>query len=313
MTTPTTRSPAPIMRAAVVTVDPGTAFDTFVQQLAAWWPLSTHGLFGGDATVAFEGGEVVETALDGRRSVWAEVTAYERPHRLVLQWHPGRGPEEASEVEVAFTAVDTGTRVKIEHRGWERFGESAMLRRAVYARPGAWGSVLDHFGDLLEGDHQAQASDLDALAAAYASFYDLAETGRFGPAPDGEWDAAHTVAHIALNDIAMAGVCRGLIHQDAPAFGNDISQDRDVMAALIERCGTHAGLVAFGRHQAAILQALLGRLDADQRDTAIACRLTHDGQVVLDAPREWWSLAALGQAGFHLPAHVTQLSDLRAN
>ncbi|MEI2776976.1 MAG: SRPBCC domain-containing protein [Tetrasphaera sp.] len=306
-----TQSAAPIMRAAVVGIPPDRAFDAFVHHLGAWWPLTTHGAFGSDGTVALEGEEIIETALDGRRCVWAEVTAYEPPNRLVLQWHPGREPEEASEVEVSFTAVAGGTRVDVEHRGWERFGESAMLRRAVYARPGAWGSVLDHFGDLIEGDHRPDEGDLATLAAAYASFYDLAETGQFGPAPDGEWDAPLTIAHVALNDIAMSGVCRALIHRETPAFANDLSQDRAVMGALIERCGDHAGLVAFGRRQAATLQALLARLDPDQRESEVPCRLTHDGQVVLDAPRAWWSLAAVGQATFHLPAHVTQLTNLQ--
>src|SRR6478609_9471673 len=88
---------------------------------------------------------LVERAVDGRTSVWGEVLAWEPPHRLVLTWHPGGDPDDASEVEVRFTASEGGgTRVELEHRGWERFGESAMLRRHAYVGPGAWGLLLDH-------------------------------------------------------------------------------------------------------------------------------------------------------------------------
>ena len=109
-------------------------------------------LFGADAGgLAFEDGLLVERAVDGRTCVWGEVVDWDPPHRLVITWHPGGDADEASEVEVRFAASEGGgTRVELEHRGWERFGENAMLRRHGYVGPGAWGHVLDHFADVAD-------------------------------------------------------------------------------------------------------------------------------------------------------------------
>lgn len=40
------------------------------------------------------------------------------------------------------------TRVVIEHRGWEAFGDAGFASRRSYVGPRAWGSVIDHFADL---------------------------------------------------------------------------------------------------------------------------------------------------------------------
>ena len=57
--------------------------------------------------------------------------------------------------------------------------------------------------------------------------------------------------------------------------------------------------------------AATARLDPDQLATPVACRLFHDGELVLDAPMPWGRLAVETQASVHLPAHTGQLRDLR--
>ena len=58
-----------------------------------------------------------------------------------MTWHPGREPDTAQEVEVSFTAVPDGTRVDLEHRGWEKRGTAATESREGY-RDG-WRVVLE--------------------------------------------------------------------------------------------------------------------------------------------------------------------------
>ena len=67
------------------------------------------------------------------------VTAYVPPTRIVFTW---KAPEwdAATEVEVRFSPEDDGTRVDLEHRGWERgrgagTGPAEQLRRRL--EPGA--------------------------------------------------------------------------------------------------------------------------------------------------------------------------------
>jgi uncharacterized protein YndB with AHSA1/START domain len=301
----------PVLRSAHVARTVQEAFDVFTRQIGAWWPLPTHGLYGTDAgVVAFEDGRLVERATDGRCTVWGEVLAWDPPHRLVMTWHPGQDVDEASEVEVRFTASDGGTRVELEHRGWERFGESAMQRRHRYVGPGAWGHVLDHFAGV--ADTHPDAVDLTALASAYDAFFAEADRGGFGAPPQGEWGAPEVVAHVALSDLAMIAVSHALVHRRADlTFGNTTCQDPQVLAGWVAQAGDLATLVARGREVAAVAIAATARLDPDQLATPVACRLFHDGELVLDGAVPWGRMAAGTQASVHLPAHTGQLRDLR--
>ena len=304
----------PVLRAAHVARPVDEAFAVFTRQIGAWWPLPTHGAFGADAGgLAFEDGLLVERALDGRTCVWGEVLSWEPPHRIVLSWHPGRGPGHASEVEVRFAAVDGGgTRVELEHRGWERFGADAVARRRGYVGPGAWGHVLDHYADGAEP--RPDAADVTALRTAYEAFFAEADRGGFGPPPAGEWDAEQVVAHVALGDLALTAVVHALVEgRSDVAFGNVTCQDRGVLAGFIREAGDLTALVARGRHLAEVATAAVLRLDPDQRATPVHCRLHHDGRVVLDAALPWGEFAVETQASRHLPAHTGQLRDLRAD
>lgn len=301
----------PVLRTVTVAVDPDAAFVAFTERIGAWWPLPTHGMFGDTAGgVAFEGGRLVERATDGTAATWGEVVVWDRPRRLVFTWHPGRDPEEHSVVEIRFVGDESGTRVELEHRGWERFGREWMARRRRYVGPGAWGAVLEHYVDVVEP--RPDAPERSALEAAYEEFFTEAERGGFGPPPEGEWDADQVIAHVTLNDLAMTAVAHALIHTRTPLFENVICQDRTVLAAHIERFGgDRAALVAEGRRVSAIALAALARLDEGQLAAPVHCRLRHDGQVVLDQTMPWGVVADEVQAGRHLPAHTGQLRDLR--
>jgi len=304
--------PPPVLRSAHVARPLDEAFEVFTRQIGAWWPLPTHGMFHADAGgLAFEGGLLVERAVDGRTTVWGEVLQWDPPHRLVLTWHPGQDADAASEVEVRFTAAEAGgTRVELEHRGWERFGESAMLRRHGYVGPGAWGHVLDHFADV--ADARQDAVDLGPVAGAYEAFFAEAERGGFGPPPAGEWDAARVLAHVALNDLAMTAMAHALVHGRTDlTFGNVTCQDPQVLADWVAQTGDLAALVARGRELAQTAMTATARLDPDQLATQVPCRLFHDGEVVLDDPMPWGRLALDAHAERHLPAHTGQLRDLR--
>ncbi|MEZ5092602.1 SRPBCC domain-containing protein [Nocardioides sp.] len=302
----------PVVRATWVRCAPTRAFEAFTDQIGAWWPLPTHGIYGDRAGgAAFEGGRLVERSVAGEESVWGSVLAWEPPDRLVVSWHPGGEPDQASEVEVTFAAEGDGTRVVLEHRGWERFGDSAMLKRRRYVGPGAWGAVLEHFADVAE-DRVDPAVDLGALRSAYDAFFAEAARGGFGEPEPGEWDAAQVLAHVALNDLAMTAIAHALVHRRTDLrLGNLVCQDREVMAAEIDRAGSLEALIGMGRRAADVAIAAVSRLDEDQLDALVHCTLHHDGEVVLDQPMPWVQIAVHLQASRHLPAHVEQLAKLR--
>lgn len=135
----------PVRKRRDVPLVPERAFELFTERMSTWWPLVTHSIAEHDATgIRFEGrvgGRVVELAADGTEYVWAEVTTWDPPHRLVLSWHPAIEPEAASTVEVRFVPTDTGCRLELDHRDLEEHGEVGRAMRDEYD-PG-WDQVLD--------------------------------------------------------------------------------------------------------------------------------------------------------------------------
>src|SRR5439155_14518081 len=69
----------------------------------------------------------------GDEAVWGTILAFEPPHRLVFDWHPGYEPgAPKTEIEVRFTPEGEGTRVELEHRGWERLADRGPEVRLSY-------------------------------------------------------------------------------------------------------------------------------------------------------------------------------------
>lgn len=120
------------------------AFEFFTSHLSRWWPLETHSVSGKRTETAIfelgEGGEIFELAENSEKVLWGTVLEFQPPERVVFSWHPGRPPETAQEIEVRFEATPGGTRVSLEHRGWESFGEGAGKTRELYV--GGWAYVL---------------------------------------------------------------------------------------------------------------------------------------------------------------------------
>jgi uncharacterized protein YndB with AHSA1/START domain len=132
----------PTLRRGVrVPCDVETAYRLFTAHVGAWWPMATHSVFGEPASVAFEGDQLVER-LGTERTVWGEIVEQDPPHGFRMTWHPGRGPDEATEVAVTFVADDDATVVTLTHSGWERRAEAAATREH-YAE--GWTYVLGQF------------------------------------------------------------------------------------------------------------------------------------------------------------------------
>ena len=146
----TTETLAAINKTITVEASVQTAFETFTRQMSNWWPVS-HSIFKDRLEkVVFderEGGRVYERAENGEEGDWADVLAWDPPSRFVLRWrvNPERGP---TEIEVRFAPQDGGTRVELEHRGWDEIGDAAG--RAGYD-PG-WDFVLGHYVDSFKSE-----------------------------------------------------------------------------------------------------------------------------------------------------------------
>lgn len=137
----------PVTKAVTVNRPPEEAFRIFTDGIATWWPLASHSIYGdGATTVLLEGrvgGRLYEVSEEGKEGDWGTVTVWEPPHRLVCEWRLPPGSPVATDLEVRFLPEGDGTRVELEHRGWERHGDRAAELRGRYM-PG-WDFVLSRY------------------------------------------------------------------------------------------------------------------------------------------------------------------------
>jgi uncharacterized protein YndB with AHSA1/START domain len=127
-------------------------FRTFVERMDAWWPRSHH--IGKEPfTVVMDpraGGRWCERDGEGQLTHWGHVIAYEPPARVVLAWDLNTEWKFQAgldtEVEVTFERVGPNrTRVVLEHRKLERYGDKAEMMRDLFDKPDAWQGILEAF------------------------------------------------------------------------------------------------------------------------------------------------------------------------
>jgi uncharacterized protein YndB with AHSA1/START domain len=145
--------PAPVRRNIQVAVPRERAFEVFTAGIGRWWP-KTHHIGAADIDTLVieprEGGRWFERGVDGSECEVGKVLVWDPPARLVLAWQLTPefkyDPNLVTEVEVQFIAEGTSaTRVELEHRNLERFGDRVDAMRQQIDGPGGWGDLLQLF------------------------------------------------------------------------------------------------------------------------------------------------------------------------
>jgi uncharacterized protein YndB with AHSA1/START domain len=101
------------------------------------------------------GGRWFERGEDGSECEWGHVLAWEPPARLVLAWQIDSqwrfDPTLLTEVEVRFIPDGDGTRVELEHRNIEHFGNQAEAARVALDSPMGWSGLLESYAASAQG------------------------------------------------------------------------------------------------------------------------------------------------------------------
>jgi uncharacterized protein YndB with AHSA1/START domain len=123
----------------IVEVAPAAAFEIFTAEVDAWWRRGPR-FRRSDGPMRFEpgpGGALYEGATELGR-----VLAWEPPARLVFTWRGADfAPDESTEVEVRFDPDPRGTRVSVQHRGWDALADAHRARHGL-GKSGAFTSMV---------------------------------------------------------------------------------------------------------------------------------------------------------------------------
>jgi hypothetical protein len=143
----------PVRRDVVVDCDPQRAFDLFAAEMTSWWPAQHHIGSAPIAEIIIEpraGGRWYTRHEDGTETNTGFVVRYDRPDRLTVTWQVGADwsyhPDLVTTVDVRFVEAEPGrTRVSLEHRDLDNFGEHAEHMKNVFEAPDAWTSTLENY------------------------------------------------------------------------------------------------------------------------------------------------------------------------
>lgn len=131
----------PIIKTIEVPCSQAKAFEVFVSEMGAWWPLDKRSMSmqgGGKPAKSLridpkQGGKIVEIGHDDTEHHWGTIKSYDPHDSLSMDFHMGLPAENASLVEVRFTALEGDrTRVELTHGNWEAFGDMAEMMRGGY-------------------------------------------------------------------------------------------------------------------------------------------------------------------------------------
>jgi uncharacterized protein YndB with AHSA1/START domain len=153
MTAPDPHAIEPIRLSFDLACPPEHAFRAWTERIATWWP-ADHTVTGeGDLVVVLEprvGGRVFERTRGGDEHDWGRVTIWDPPVRLGYTWHLRADRTDATDVEIRFVPAGSGTRVEIEHRGWERLG-AERGREWRDRNHGGWSTLPAHYRRVADG------------------------------------------------------------------------------------------------------------------------------------------------------------------
>ena len=149
-----------VKKSVVVEASREIAFKVFTEKMALWWPADHHIGKTQLAAIVLEpraGGRWGERGIDGVECQWGRVLAFEAPSRVVLAWQLNAqfafDPNFETEVEITFTSEgEKKTRVTLEHKHLERFGQAEAAMREAFESPDGWSLGLLRFGNAVASD-----------------------------------------------------------------------------------------------------------------------------------------------------------------
>jgi hypothetical protein len=136
-----------------VALDPAAAFAVFTEEIDRWWRPGPINWNDSARAVGIRiepgvGGRWIEVydAATGEGFECGRITVWEAGSRLVFLYRDAGHQIDGTEVEVRFEPIEGGTRVTLEHRGWDKLAPDIAATKREIKRWG-WASILGWFKD----------------------------------------------------------------------------------------------------------------------------------------------------------------------
>ncbi len=148
-------SPAPVRKTITVKAGADQAFVVFAERMGRWWNKG-HSINSSPLQdVILEprpGGRWYERGEDGSECQWGHVIEWDPPRRLLLAWQLNAAwkfdPSLITELEITFSPLGPDeTKVDLEHRNIERYGENTEQMRAALDSDGGWAGLLKGYAE----------------------------------------------------------------------------------------------------------------------------------------------------------------------
>ena len=148
-------APAPIRKTIRVGANTARACQVFTAGMALWWRPEHRIAKAPFVDIVVEprtGGRWFERDKDGAECRWGKVLLWQPPERIILAWQLNADwqydPDFVTELEVRFIAESDGTtRVELEHRDLEKYGEKSAEIRATLDSPDGWNGALAFYAE----------------------------------------------------------------------------------------------------------------------------------------------------------------------
>lgn len=136
-----------------VAIDPITAFAVFTEEIGQWWRPGPINWNDADRAIGMRiepgiGGRWLEVydAVTGEGFECGRVRVWEPGVRFICTYHDIGHDIDGTEIEVRFDPIAGGTRVTLEHRGWETVATALLAKRRSLKRVG-WTNILGWFSE----------------------------------------------------------------------------------------------------------------------------------------------------------------------
>jgi uncharacterized protein YndB with AHSA1/START domain len=142
-----------VLVALRIAAPPERVFQAFTAEIGQWWRpnelfRSSRSPAGVLAMEPGPGGRLTETHADGEVIEIGRIVVWEPPARLEFSWAPtSLAAEHETQVRVGFETAEGGSRVVVEHLGWDEVPQDHAARHgfplmAFQQRLAEWWQVL---------------------------------------------------------------------------------------------------------------------------------------------------------------------------